>query len=155
VWRCHIPTPIPKNPNFSYKMHFFTLVLLLAFFHLCSQKLGFVCVVFFNVLCCLDFGVLSLDHRNQIFFFLFIFFLAFPLSLFFFFSFPFVFFPLSLLSCCYFIVLLCLVLLQILPRHLILLLSSFLSLIFFLIFWFYFFIIVICLFRNVTCIFVC
>ncbi len=40
--------PLLENPNFFYKN---------AFFHLCSQRLGVVCVVFYNVLCCLNFGV--------------------------------------------------------------------------------------------------
>jgi hypothetical protein len=34
--------PFPKYPNFFYKIHFSTLVFPLAFFHLCSQRLGIV-----------------------------------------------------------------------------------------------------------------
>jgi hypothetical protein len=46
--------PLSENPNFFYGMHFPTLLLPLAFFHLCLEKLG---VVFNSVLCYLDFGV--------------------------------------------------------------------------------------------------
>ncbi len=38
-------------------MNFFTLVLPLTFFHFYSQRLGVVCVMFYNVLCCLNFGI--------------------------------------------------------------------------------------------------
>ncbi len=55
-------------------------------------------------LCCLDFGVWSLDHRVKFFSFHFTFFVTFPHShsffSFFSFFFPFYFFPLNLLSCC-------------------------------------------------------
>ncbi len=54
------------------KMHFPTLVLPLAFFQLCSQRLGVVCVVFFSVFVLFRFW--SLDHRVKIFSFLFNFF---------------------------------------------------------------------------------
>jgi hypothetical protein len=50
--------PFPKNPNFYNKMHFYILIFPLAFFHLCSQRLGVVVGhLFYNVLWCLDFGV--------------------------------------------------------------------------------------------------
>ncbi len=74
-------------------MHFPTLVLPLAFFHTCLEKLG---VVFNSILCCLD-----LDHRIIFFPFLFIFFVfsSFTFShfhFFFFFFSLFWFFPLLL-----------------------------------------------------------
>jgi len=105
--------PFAKNPNFFYKMKISTLVLPLTFFHFCSQRLGVVCVVFYNVLCCLNFGI-WIWIIELIFF---------PFFLFFNFSSPFTFFQslfsplhayfLCLLSYCCLIILLCFVLPQV------------------------------------------
>jgi hypothetical protein len=90
--------PLLENPIFFYKMHFSTLILPLAFFSLCSQKLSIVHVGFFSVFVLFRFW--SLDHRVKFFSFFFIFSSPFFIFTFFFLFFPFYFFPLSLLSCC-------------------------------------------------------
>ncbi len=84
--------PLPENPKFVYKMHFSTLVLQLAFFSLVFTKVGHcVCVLFSNVLCCLDFGVWIIELKFSPFFLLFS-------SPFLTLTFFFLFFPLLLLS---------------------------------------------------------
>ncbi len=97
-----------KNLNLFFKMHFSILVLPLAFFHLCSQRLGIMCVVLYSVLCCLDFEIqiwiIKLICFLSLYFFLFS--SPFTFSHFHFF-FPFYFFPLLLIL--------------LLPRHLVLL----------------------------------
>jgi len=55
-WRCHIPTTTSRKP-LIFLCTFLPYFFLLHFFHCVHTSLGFVCVVFFNVLCCLDFGV--------------------------------------------------------------------------------------------------
>jgi hypothetical protein len=101
--------PLPENLYFCCALFYLTSSSCI-FFTCVDTSLGFVCVVFFNVLYCLDFGVWIIKLN------FFHFSLLFPppfltLTLFFLF-FPFCFFPLNLLSCCYLTILSCLVLLQ-------------------------------------------
>ncbi len=74
--------PLLENLSLFYKRHFCTLVLAIAFFHMCSQRLGVVCVVFYSVLCCLDFVVWVWIIQLNFF----------PFSLFIYYSSPFTFF---------------------------------------------------------------
>jgi hypothetical protein len=75
-WRHHIPKVISKKP-FFLKCIFLPLFSSCIFFTCVHKGWALYVLCFLVFLCCLDFGIWSLDHRVKCFFFLFIFFLTF------------------------------------------------------------------------------